>query len=87
MGGGAQVLTFADIEGGETFGAALLGSAEEVVEERVADDDVILIKGAKSSRPVGALKLDFPLPCVFCTDFLDIFYSGFLYLFQIVPRI
>ncbi|CAM6066808.1 unnamed protein product [Sphagnum tenellum] len=42
--GATQVLTFADIEGGETFGAALLGSAEEVVEERVADDDVMLIK-------------------------------------------
>ncbi|CAK9196959.1 unnamed protein product [Sphagnum troendelagicum] len=51
--GATQVLTFADIEGGETFGAALLGSAEEVVEERVADDDVMLIKGAKSSRPVA----------------------------------
>ncbi|CAM6035794.1 unnamed protein product [Sphagnum compactum] len=44
----------ADIEGGETFDAALLGSAEEVVEERVADDDVIL-KGAKSSRAVSIL--------------------------------
>ncbi|CAM6013941.1 unnamed protein product [Sphagnum balticum] len=53
--GATQVLTFADIEGGETFDAALLGSAEEVVEERVADDDVILIKGAKSSRAVSIL--------------------------------
>ncbi len=86
MGGVVQVITFADIEGGETFDAAPLGSAEEVVEQRVADDDVILIKGAKSSRAVGALKPDFPLPCVFCTDFLDRFYPGFLYLFPIVPR-
>ncbi len=86
MGGVAQVLTFADIEDGETFDAALFASAEEVVEERVGHDDVILIKGAKSSRAVDALKPDFPLPCVFCTDFLDIFYPGFWYLFQIVPR-
>jgi T-complex protein 1 subunit alpha len=51
----AQVLTFADIEGGETFDASLLGSAEEVVEERVSDDDIILIKGAKSSRAVSII--------------------------------
>lgn len=48
-----QVLTFADMEGGETFDSSLLGNAEEVVEERVSDDDVILIKGAKSSRVVS----------------------------------
>lgn len=48
-----QVLTFADMEGGETFDASLLGNADEVVEERVSDDDVILIKGAKSSRAVS----------------------------------
>jgi T-complex protein 1 subunit alpha len=53
--GATQVLTFADIEGGETFDAALLGTAEEVVEDRVSDDDIILIKGAKSSRAVGTL--------------------------------
>ncbi|CAK9271774.1 unnamed protein product [Sphagnum jensenii] len=53
--GATQVLTFADIEGGETFDASLLGSAEEVVEERVSDDDIILIKGAKSSRAVSII--------------------------------
>lgn len=41
------------MEGGETFDASLLGTAEEVVEERVSDDDVILVKGAKSSRAVS----------------------------------
>lgn len=51
--GATQVLTFADMEGGETFDSSLLGNAEEVVEERVSDDDVILIKGAKSSRVVS----------------------------------
>ncbi|CAK9257004.1 unnamed protein product [Sphagnum jensenii] len=53
--GATQVLTFADIEGGETFDAALLGTAEEVVEDRVSDDDIILIKGAKSSRAVSII--------------------------------
>ncbi len=64
----AQVLTFADIEGGETFDASLLGSAEEVVEERVSDDDIILIKGAKSSRAVGTLKPDYPLCGAVCAE-------------------
>lgn len=41
------------MEGGETFDASFLGHAEEVVEETVADDDVLLIKGAKSSRAVS----------------------------------
>ncbi|CAM6105034.1 unnamed protein product [Calypogeia fissa] len=53
--GATQVLTFADMEGGETFDASFLGHAEEVVEETVADDDVILIKGAKSSRAVSII--------------------------------
>ena len=47
-----QVLTFADMEGGESFDPSSLGTADEVVEERVADDDVVMIKGAKSSRAV-----------------------------------
>lgn len=51
--GATQIITFADMEGGETFDASLLGNAEEVTEERVSDDDVILIKGAKSSRAVS----------------------------------
>ena len=48
-----QVLTLADMEGGEIFDASLLGNAEEVVDERVSDNDVILIKGAKSSKVVS----------------------------------
>ena len=39
-----QVLTFADMEGGESFDPSSLGTADEVVEERVADDDVVMIK-------------------------------------------
>ena len=48
-----QVSTFADMEGEETFDASLLGSADEVVEERVSDDDVILIKGTKTNSAVS----------------------------------
>ncbi|KAF8380513.1 hypothetical protein HHK36_028000 [Tetracentron sinense] len=42
-----QVSTFADMEGEETFDSSLLGYADEVVEERIADDDVIILKGPK----------------------------------------
>jgi hypothetical protein len=35
------VLTLADMEGNETFDASCLGTAEEVVEERVADDKMV----------------------------------------------
>lgn len=47
--GASVVLTFGDMEGNESFDSSLLGSAEEVSEERVADDDMILIK----ARPDG----------------------------------
>lgn len=53
--GATQVLTFADMEGGESFDPSFLGSADEVVEERIADDDAILIKGPKSSRAVSII--------------------------------
>ncbi|KAJ4886974.1 T-complex protein 1 subunit alpha [Raphanus sativus] len=52
--GATLVTTFADMEGEETFDPAHLGSAEEVVEERIADDDVVLIKGTKTSSAVVA---------------------------------
>lgn len=53
--GATPVLTFADMEGGESFDPSFLGHADEVVEERVADDEVIMIKGAKSSRAVSII--------------------------------
>ncbi|KAK9202525.1 hypothetical protein WN944_017736 [Citrus x changshan-huyou] len=57
--GATMVSTFADMEGKETFDSLLLGSADEVVEERVADDDVIMIKGTKTTSaimdPFGAV--------------------------------
>mmetsp|Transcript_34830 Transcript_34830/g.77423 ORF Transcript_34830/g.77423 Transcript_34830/m.77423 type:complete len:556 (-) Transcript_34830:641-2308(-) len=53
--GATVVLTLADMEGNETFDPANLGQAEEVVEERVADDNMIMIKGSKFSKAVTLL--------------------------------
>nr|VDC77052.1 unnamed protein product [Brassica rapa] len=53
--GATLVTTFADMEGEETFDPAHLGTAEEVVEERIADDDVVLIKGTKTSSAVSLI--------------------------------
>ncbi|CAM8937906.1 unnamed protein product [Rhodiola kirilowii] len=53
--GATAVSTFADMEGEETFDASFLGSADEVVEERIADDDVILIKGTKNTSAVSLI--------------------------------
>ncbi|CAA2945099.1 T-complex 1 subunit alpha [Olea europaea subsp. europaea] len=52
---GATVSTFADMEGEETFDSSLLGYADEVVEERIADDDVIMIKGTKTTSAVSLI--------------------------------
>ncbi|XP_009757048.1 T-complex protein 1 subunit alpha [Nicotiana tabacum] len=53
--GATVVSTFADMEGEETFEPSLLGHAEEVVEERIADDDVIMVKGTKNSSSVSLI--------------------------------
>lgn len=53
--GAAVVSTLADEEGEETFDAACLGTAEEAWEERVSDDDMIVIKGCKSTRAATLL--------------------------------
>ena len=45
---GKVVTTLANLEGDETFDASNLGSADEVVEERVADDELIFVKGCKA---------------------------------------
>lgn len=45
MGIAAQlVVTLANLEGDETFDASMLGQAEEVVQERICDDELLLIK-------------------------------------------
>merc|ERR1712216_364425 len=53
---GAQiVVTLADLDGNESFDAACLGTAEEVSEDRVCDDEMIMIRGCSSSRAVTML--------------------------------
>ena len=42
--GGNVLLTLANLEGEESFEATSLGTAQEVIEERIADDECILIK-------------------------------------------
>lgn len=48
-----QLLSFADMDGEETFDPAALGYAEEVVEEKVSDDTVLLLKGMKTTKAVS----------------------------------
>ena len=48
---GAQILlTLADMEGAETFDPACLGTCGEVCEDRVSDDDMIILKGCATAR-------------------------------------
>ena len=51
--GGSLVTSMADLEGGESFDAALLGAAEEVAEERVGDGEMLFVRGTKTSRSVS----------------------------------
>ena len=46
--GGQLVSTLANLEGEESFDAAFLGQAEEVLQERICDDELCLIKGPKA---------------------------------------
>ncbi|GAO49540.1 T-complex protein 1 subunit alpha [Saitoella complicata NRRL Y-17804] len=45
--GATMVSTLSNLEGEEVFEASSLGHAEEVVQERISDDECILIKGTK----------------------------------------
>lgn len=40
-----MVSTLANLEGEESFEGTSLGQAEEVVQEKICDDELILIKG------------------------------------------
>lgn len=40
--------TLANLEGEETFDPSYLGYADEVVQERISDDECILVKGTKA---------------------------------------
>jgi T-complex protein 1 subunit alpha len=45
----------ANLEGEETFEASYLGYAEEVVQERISDDECILVKGTKSQNSASII--------------------------------
>ena len=45
--GGQLISSLANLEGEETFEASYLGHADEVSQERISDDELILIKGTK----------------------------------------
>lgn len=42
-------MTLANLEGEESFDASMLGNAEEVVQERICDDELILVKGQEQT--------------------------------------
>jgi T-complex protein 1 subunit alpha len=46
--GATFISTLANLEGEETFEASYLGQAEQVVQERISDDECILVKGTKA---------------------------------------
>ena len=53
--GATMMITFADMEGNESFTPDMLGVADEVIEERIADDDHLIIKGGKTSSACSVL--------------------------------
>merc|ERR1719230_2123242 len=53
--GGTLMITLADMEGNESFPPEMLGIAEEVIEERIADDDHLIIKGGKTQSACSVL--------------------------------
>jgi T-complex protein 1 subunit alpha len=48
--GGQLILTMVDMEGDEVFDPNCLGTAKEVVEQKVGDGELIYIKGCKTTR-------------------------------------
>ena len=48
------LLTMATDEGEEAFDPSYMGTAEEVVNERVGDNDFVFIKGCTASKANGA---------------------------------
>merc|ERR1719161_3530218 len=53
--GGTLMITLADMDGNESFPPEMLGVADEVIEERVADDDHLIIKGGKAQTACSVL--------------------------------
>merc|ERR1712136_559606 len=57
--GATFVTSLANVEGEESFEASFLGEAAEVAQERISDDELILIKGTKA-RSASSLILRGP---------------------------
>ena len=53
--GASMISTLANLEGEESFDASMLGTAEEVVQERIGDNECIIIKGGKSSSAASVI--------------------------------
>lgn len=53
--GATMVSTLSNLEGEEVFEASSLGSAEEVSQERIGDDECILIKGTKAHTSASVI--------------------------------
>jgi len=54
--GAAFVASLSNLEGEESFDAAFLGSAEEISQARICDDELIIIKGTKA-KPAASIIL------------------------------
>jgi len=54
--GAAFVASLSNLEGEESFDAAFLGSAEEICQNRICDDELIIIKGTKA-KPAASIIL------------------------------
>jgi len=53
--GATLVASLATLEGDEQFDATLLGNAEEIVQERVSDDELIIIKSTKGRTSASVI--------------------------------
>jgi len=53
--GGTVCLSLANLEGEESFDATMLGHAEEVSQDRICDDELILIKGPKTKAAASII--------------------------------
>ncbi|KAI2804081.1 T-complex protein 1 subunit alpha [Blomia tropicalis] len=53
--GGLLISSLANMEGEETFEASMLGEADEVVQERIGDDELILVKGTKNHNSASII--------------------------------
>jgi len=71
-----MISTMANLEGEETFEASFLGQADEVVQERICDDELILIKGYERFKLTDFYILTFILLVLdfYCAHFHDAHY-------------